>query len=858
MENKNLEGQMSLDSQLEGTAPEVQTKEFSIGKPAKEENIFFEVEKTKKEEKTEAEVINPVEEELIIGAVPTPPEKKEEPVLQGENTDEPKKKRQVYVPKFTEASEKYRRMIDTRTMSSQNNPRFAPVMKETEDELYELEGEGYFDPTAEINHVPKNQVFVNVTPSEPEPDSMNVYKFAEAPSTEAEPETVPEEPSEPTLEDELSAIEKLIAKEPVEEELSSEEQLPEEQTEEDAPKEEPTPAEDYQLPDPVNLVHIVDFSDTPSKEKTEPVPDCVSPDEPSSDKRSTAEFTHQTQRDSFKDRFLDSLMATKIRLGAIGIFSLVLLVFEWLASSGVISAAVFPESGFVGTLAAFDLLFVACIFLLAIPETVRAFKYLLRGKLLPEISLTAGLLAVVVYSTAVMLTPDTEYPLLGFIFAISALAAVFSTYYRTSGDFAAFKQVSKNEVKKVLDVKLTRELEDENAALDGLVDEYNSKTARIYRTAFVTDFFKRAGEPVVNNKRVAFMLAAPAATALISAVICFFIPGGVVAAFSAFALVFLLGCPAFALLSYKIPYLDTQSATLAEESAVIGEKSYMDFSEVDVIAFEDTEIFGTEDVKLKRFVLYGDSIERAMRQMYSLFSVIGGPLNQVFSKALDNRVRHTPAEDIEIESDGISGVLSGSRIFAGSDEYMRRHGIPLPASAPIGAGVDTTKILYYAEGGEIYAKFFVRYSFSEEFTSLLPEMKNAGIVPLIYTNDPNLQGELLKTLSAGSDCMRVVKKLTPRSDIGKTYRRASAGVVTYGDKINAINTILLARKYRGFSDSTAIAELYTVSIAAALGALISVLGIALPSVVYGALQALLCVALRLVSRKVFAEQKDSE
>ncbi len=882
MENKNLDGQISLDSQLAADGRS-KAEEFQIGKPKEEENLVFEVSKVKEEEKTSGGIEEPIVEEFVLGATPELKEEQtnvaaDESAASPEPSVEsavPQKKIPVYIPRFTEASDKYRKMIDTRTFSAAKDPRVMAKNAATADDVEDVID--YSDPTAEIDFAPKNQVFVNVTSPEPDSEMLNVYKFTADKAEEEAPEE--EETAEPTLEEEREAILRLIGKDisdnavDTPEEPSAEEVFSdntdvdaeeedstgggEEQTEQTAL----TQAEDYSLPDPVDQVHIEEFPDVVPGNNEEPVPDCVVEDEPLADKKGMLEFTHQAQRDGFKDRFLDSIMAIKVRLGAIGIFSLILLVFEWLASGGVISANVFEGSDSLGTLAAFDWLFVASIFALTIPETVRAVKHLIGGRLIPEISLLAQFIAVSLYLLIAVLIPEAEYPLFGFIFAISALSAAFSTYFRTIGDFTAFKQVSQNTAKKVLDVKLTRELDDENAALDGLIDEYNSKTSRIYKAAFVTDFFKRANESVVNNERTAFMLGIPAAAALVTGAVCFFIPGGAVSAFAAFALVFLIGCPAFAVLSNKISYFDSQDAVLDEESAIIGEKSYMDFAEVDVIAFEDTEIFGTDDVKLKRFMLYGnrDNIEKAMRQMYSLFSVVGGPLYNVFSNALDNRVRHAPATDVEMEADGACGNISGARIYAGNDEYMRRHGIPLPStSSSTEFGADTTKILYAAEGGEVYAKFYIRYSFSEEFTMLLPALKKEGIVPLIYTNDPNLSNELLKTLSAGADYMRVVKKFIPRVDSDKTYRRVSAGVVTYGDKINAINTILLTRKYKEFSEKVAIYELYSMSIAAAIAALLSVFGVGLPSVVFGLWHIIGCVALRFISRRSFILEKKED
>ena len=120
---------------------------------------------------------------------------------------------------------------------------------------------------------------------------------------------------------------------------------------------------------------------------------------------------------------------------------------------------------------------------------------------------------------------------------------------------------------------------------------------------------------------------------------------------------------------------------------------------------------------------------------------------------------------------------------------------------------------------------------------LLPTLKKEGIVPLIYTRDPNVSNELLKTLSAGADCMRVMKRLLPGTDDDPLYRRVSAGMVTYGDKLSTINMILLAKRYRKISSLFEKLEIASMGVGAVVSAVLSLaLSTPLPSIVYAAWQ----------------------
>ena len=195
---------------------------------------------------------------------------------------------------------------------------------------------------------------------------------------------------------------------------------------------------------------------------------------------------------------------------------------------------------------------------------------------------------------------------------------------------------------------------------------------------------------------------------------------------------------------------------------------------------------------------------------------------------------------------------------------MRRHGVVIPEDdykTRISA-TDSTKVMYGAEDGEVYVKFFVRYSFSEEFTMLLPHLKATGVVPLIYTRDPNITNDLLKMLTMGEDLIRVMKKHIPRTTEEKTYRRISAGVATLGDKSNAINMVLLANKYVRMQNKLSTTELISAVVGMVLAIVVSMTGfVAMPAIVYAIWQFAFCVYLYCVSKRAFRiskKDKDTE
>lgn len=748
--------------------------------------------------------------------------------------------RTTYVPRFTEVSENYR-------MADDKRPRPEPAQEKTTTRVEKIErveesSPDTLDPTAEIDTVPAVAVIVerdNPTPDE-DTESLSIFKFSdgEAPAPKVKTE------EELAREEIIRLIPSAAAAEPTPEPETADEQMP------DAPVE----AHEYIMPDP-DTAPVVYDSAAAGERPSFAAPDGVEDEPP---KKARGEFTHQSQRDAFKDAFLDSLMSVRVRMISTLILAAVMLVFENLFLFGVDIAKILHIEMLPGALAIIDALFAGCLFLLSIPETVRAFRALFRGKALPELVLPLGLAIIVAYTVTLSLVPTVSYPLLGFVYATLSFFAVLGSYLKTDADFTAFKLSSRNAEKRILDNKLTRTLPEENIALDGAVDEYKSRTARIFRAAFITDFYKRIAKCSEKSRTTVLALAISLGSAVVMGAVLFFLPGGgIVPAMSALALVFLLGSPAALALTSKLPYSDAQKVALSEDSTAIGETAYHEYSDIDVITFNDTEIFGTDDVNLKRFMLYGDrdNMEKVMRQMSSLFAAVGGPLEYIFQNALDKRSH--PASGAVVEPDGISGEVDGVRIYAGTEEYMLRHDVRIPdGAARPESQTGTTKVMYAAEGGEVYAKFYIRYSFSEEFTMLLPELRRQGIVPLIYTRDPNVSGELLLTLTAGQDSIRVMKLLTPYNEDEPIFRRISAGIVTYGNKINAINMILLAKKYKKLENNLKAPVYYAAGAGALLGAILSlVLTAPAPSAFLALWQIGLAVALRVVSKRIFRKDK---
>ncbi|MBR2343357.1 MAG: hypothetical protein IKA64_03795 [Clostridia bacterium] len=800
---------------------------FEVTDKAEGAGLVFDSE-DKKPSASRGPEITPPEEEFVVPDVFTAAE-----VSEGyAPAPQPLHMRTTYVPRFTETSEKYRQ-----PRGGTEKPEAEVKLVTDTEPVATPTAEDRPDPTAELDGTGSPETLVVVSGAATDAsalvdESINIFKFI--PEEEPEQTPLPEEPAvqpEPEAEEEPEEVET-----PVTEEQPTE------------PVAEPEPA--------APAWQLIEYA--PEEDSGADGPLSASP---MVKKARRSEFISTVQRDDIKDRFLDTILSVKVRLIAAAVLLFVTLVIGSLSLFGIRLSALMGLGAVFGADAVIELQLCICFTLLALPELISAVAAIFTRRLRPELLLIVSLLVMILYTSVTVTSGAMSYPLFGTVFGVQALSVILGAFYRKRADYTAFRTVSRNTVKSVIENRPTRELERENMALDGVIDEYKSKTSRVFRTAFVSDFFSHVGSFCENTGNVLLLLIAGLGISLVAGAAAFFISGmSASVGVQAMALVFMLATPSFSVLIHKLPLYRLSIEAGGESGAFIGEEAVLDCAGVDVITYRDTEIFGEEDVTVKKVYLYGKAYNtaKAMKQMYSLFSVVGGPLERLFTAALDRKCPQ--AEGVSIEDDGVVGIFEGKTVHAGSLEYMRRHGVRIPDDDHrVGsATTDSTRVLYGAEDGEVYVKFFIRYSFSEEFTMLLPIFKEQGITPLVYTRDPNINNELFMLLTMGEEQIRVMKKRSLPGTEDKVYRRVSGATVTLGNKAEAVNLILLSKRYEAFMNTLSVMELVAMIVGAALGVLLSVMGmLAVPAPALALWQAAWCLALYILSARSFGLQKRS-
>lgn len=754
-----------------------------------------------------------------------------------------------YMPRFTEVTDEKRRA----EASAKKD-----VRAEEQGETKKISGSGITvekisttevrrdlaDPTAEIDaHIP-DAVVVNVRgKSSAAHDSINVFKFSDEKKEEKVAEINPEE-------QEKQEISELTGHKW--EEKNNEEQVVEAKAAEpESVDKKSEPATAY-VPESAPVTDNFDkpFSIPEFKpEAAEVLPEGYEGNDSHSDASDTSEYNSFSTRESFKDRFLDSIMAVRIRLIVAIFLGIATFAFD------IFERSICEHFGIIhnfGAPAIIDSCLIASLILISLPETVRAARQLVHGVVTPELS--CAMVGVVMFgyaiSMSIMKPSGGNYMLLASVYAIMAVNSIYATYCLQNAHFTAFKIVSEKGNKTVIDKPFTRTLDLENIALDGLVDEYKSRCARAFETNFVSGFFANSRKNSEKTKNNLLILSISFGVALVGSIVMLFVKGGVnpAAAISTFALVIALSVPAFSVMAHKLPFYDAEKEASKSGGAIIGECALTDYSGVDVVVFDDTEVFGPDDVTLKSASDRRSDYHESTKKMASLFAALGGPLCRVFENALNKKC--SPARDVIIEDDGAEGTVDGERVQAGNAEYMRRHGIKIPAGNDIKTG--STRVIYAAANGEFFATFTVHYSFSEEFALLLSAMREEKIIPLIYTRDFNINNDFMRILTGGADVTRVMRKYTPVSE--KTvYGKINSTLVTGSDKTSTLGLIFTAKRYAKFQAFLSVTEISAAASGAVLALLVALgnMTASLPTFILAIWQLGWTVALGIMSRRNF-------
>jgi len=235
-----------------------------------------------------------------------------------------------------------------------------------------------------------------------------------------------------------------------------------------------------------------------------------------------------------------------------------------------------------------------------------------------------------------------------------------------------------------------------------------------------------------------------------------------------------------------------KEAAEAEEARLAAEEAC---AAADVVSFADKEIFPPKSVKVTTIRAYGKArIDKAILYAAMIFQKLGGPLSLVFKKTISG-VCQEISEDfdfLEITADGMCAKIEGQDVFVGNKDYLLAYdfGYTKDEMDEIFES-HSGKIMYMVIGSELAAKFYIRYSISKRFKKTILSLFKCGICPAVKTCDPNIDGDLFRTLLNDDNIPAGVIKTCDAMKDAPALEHCEAGIVCNSTIANLLHTFTI-------------------------------------------------------------------
>lgn len=410
------------------------------------------------------------------------------------------------------------------------------------------------------------------------------------------------------------------------------------------------------------------------------------------------------------------------------------------------------------------------------------------------VALIVALFQIVFEILFVSLSYSHKPVLVSFPVAVILVSSIVFSYINVSREKYGFGAVSSKDSKFILDKVYESEAEPEYDTFTTTTNgEFNGEIARVQKTDFVKNYFQNTNSPVDMRKFLTiYYLTALVLSFVFSIISLFQFEGNESTDLAATILYFttsiLLMLPVGTLFAYSIPFYFANRNLYEEDVAIIGEKAIDDFGKIDVIAVNDTTAFPPSNVKMTNFNVYGDyDMEKVLYYAANGFSVVGGPLAEVFEAATNNAIPKSQKVKFICAGRSYLCVSVDNEKIVFADKYgMTAQGIEVGAERE---DKDDVSVMYIACGNELCARMYIRYHLDEDFIETVKRVNRNGIVVGIRTFDPNISNDLINKLAGFKKSDLRVIKLNSSSDVAQHSARIDGKIVSKGRSSSLLNAI---------------------------------------------------------------------
>lgn len=431
-------------------------------------------------------------------------------------------------------------------------------------------------------------------------------------------------------------------------------------------------------------------------------------------------------------------------------------------------------------------------------------RSLIKKEYTPEsvavISLVAALLHLTVSFVFELILHDFNVMLFNFPAAAVLLCSILFTYINIKRERYGFSVVSVKKSKFVLEKVNESNAEAEYDTFTTTSNgEFAGQIARVARTPFVKNYFANTNTPVKTGTFLKFYyifaVAVPFVLALISAFVqkLGVFSNAPYASLTYFFVGVQLTLPVGILFAYSVPFLVANTNLYDHDVAIIGEEAIDEFAGIEAVVVNDTTAFPPQNVKIKNIMGYNDyTIEKITYLAASGFSVVGGPLADVFDAVLNDALPKSSKTKFVCAGRSYLSVSVDGHAVIFADKYgMTAQGIEVGSERE---DKNDMAVMYMACDGILCSKMYIKYGINQEFVKATKQINSKDMSIGIRTFDPNINNDLITKLAGLTKKEVRVIKLDSSNDIPTPTQRCDGRIVSKGSSSALLKGIITCRR----------------------------------------------------------------
>ncbi len=514
------------------------------------------------------------------------------------------------------------------------------------------------------------------------------------------------------------------------------------------------------------------------------------------------EYTDMSQNRKIAVDYTNKNKWSLIRLIAAALLTVVVLFYENMPVFGYQLAGALDPAAYPVVYVMMGLQLLFFMVAVAFPSVVKGAKSLFSLQMQPSaIAFVAAVAATLnTVHTAFGITAGVEPRLFNLPCAICLLMAVADEFFTNRREIFSFNIVSSKNPKYVMRRLNTKDSKLENQAVADMSEDNSGDIVKIAKTDFVEGYFWRTNNRgTVDKPFVTLLIILSAALSLVIGLYVLFtqrLGSAVETALTSLLTVL----PASGVAIGFYPFYRANREAYYNDCTIVGEGSVEEYSDTEVISFDDVNVFPSVNVKVRNVRLFNNCrIDKVLYYASSVFAATGGPLADVFEVAT---MEMGHSEDVQIVDTGagfIEAVVNGREILFAKEEALLSRGITIPENVLMDdeeASVDTS-VMYMIYQGRLVSKMTLSYIVDADFEYIIRQLADSGMYVCVKTFDPNIDEELINRQVVGNEYPLRVIKYKGTEEITKYSARTEGGIVSRGTTKALLQTIAFCDKIVG-------------------------------------------------------------